>query len=181
MSENRGMIKMRRKGSSRHWLPQRELSPACGGFGTLWNLCCPPLGNQSLTTGISWRSKRNAFFSGFQSRCVLSSVPWLPGAASLECEGWDESAAWWMGSGRSGRITCLGDEHPCDIMVVQELGNVWPGWRGLGKGSFTPNRFLSPPWGENNSQEIYLYSISEDLESITFSAVNGLLFAKHPW
>lgn len=37
-----------------------------------------------------------------------------------------------------------------------------------------------PRGGKNNSQEIYLYSISEDLELITFSAVNGLLFAKHP-
>lgn len=73
--------------------PQRELSPARGGFGTLWNLCCPPLGNQGLTTGNSWKSKRNAVFpSGFQSRCVLSSASWLPGAASLECEASDESA-----------------------------------------------------------------------------------------
>lgn len=37
---------------------------------------------------------------------------------------------------------------PCDFMVVYELGNVWPGWRGLGKGICTPNRFLSPPRGK---------------------------------
>lgn len=34
---------------------------------------------------------------------------------------------------------------PRDLMVVQELGNIWPGWRGLGKGTYTPNRLLSPP------------------------------------
>ena len=36
----------------------------------------------------------------------------------------------------------------CDFMVVQELGNVWPGWRVLGKGIYAPSRFLSPPWGK---------------------------------
>lgn len=37
---------------------------------------------------------------------------------------------------------------PRDFVVVQELGNTWPGWRDLGKGVCTPNRFLSPPWGK---------------------------------
>lgn len=33
---------------------------------------------------------------------------------------------------------------PCDSMVVQELCNVWSGWRGLGKGICTFNRCLYP-------------------------------------
>lgn len=41
-----------------------------------------------------------------------------------------------------------GTNLSCDLMVVQELGNVWPGWRGVGKGICTPNRFLSPLWGK---------------------------------
>lgn len=39
---------------------------------------------------------------------------------------------------------------PCDFEVVQELGNIWPGWGGLGIGVGTPDRSLSPLWGKTS-------------------------------
>lgn len=70
-----------------------------------------------------------------------------------------------------------GMSHPCDFMVVQELGNIWPGWRGLGKGVFTPNRFLSPPWGKNKCLEIW----RSWRTLIASSEISGVLFTKHQW
>lgn len=128
--------------------PQGEPS-LLGGFGTCWNLVIVVhFREPTFSPGRCWESKDSAFPFRFPVPGVFSQERscfpvWLALSVRAEMSLPREPA--WMGAGRSVCITCLGDEHPYDFMVVQELGNIWPGWRGLGKGVFTPNRFLSPP------------------------------------
>lgn len=117
-------------------------------LGTTWTLSLVSTnGESTLTPGSIWGStllpsspryvlsRVTASWSGFSCVWGLRWVCRKKGRERVQ-KGVAASPAWGM-------------SHPCDFMVVQELGNIWPGWRGLGKGVFTPNRFLSPPWGKN--------------------------------
>lgn len=54
----------------------------------------------------------------------------------------------------------------CDLMVVQELGNTWPGWRGLGKGGIcTP--YIDPYLSHGGKQVLeVLHSIFEGKDGL---------------